>query len=552
MTAAAVFFVSAAALPAQEIHTGLPEKFDLRNLEGHSYVSQVKGQSGGTCWAHGTMAAVEGHLMMSGVWESLVSQGKESGPEPDMAEYHLDWWNGFNTFYNEDIYPDSSGLDVHYGGDYRVAAAYFSRGDGPVRDCDGQSFYTAPSLYEDTFHRFYVRDIEWYQAGRPGQDIAFLKQKIMDQGVMATCMSYNSAFIDTNYIHCQPGFSTSDPNHSVAIVGWDDTKPTRADEPGAWLVKNSWWYTWGHGGYFWMSYYDKWAGHHPEMGAVSFINVEPMKYDNVYYHDYHGWRDTLQTVSQGFNRFVARGDEQAEAVSFFTAADSVVYEARIFKDFSDNELLQEAAEKTGFIEFSGFHTVDLDESVSLAEGDTFYVYLFLSRGGHAIDRTSFVPVLLGSSAKDQDVISAAGPGESFIKSGALWEDLYDAYIPANSQWQYTANLCVKALTTNVTQTGIAGSVQPSGFVLNQNYPNPFNPSTTISYHVPSQCRVVLSVYSTLGRKVAVLVDGIQGPGTMSAAWNGMTDDGAPVSSGVYIYQLKTGSTVITKKMILTR
>jgi hypothetical protein len=92
-----------------------------------------------------------------------------------------------------------------------------------------------------------------------------------------------------------------------------------------------------------------------------------------------------------------------------------------------------------------------------------------------------------------------------------------------------------------------GSAVPASFTLGQNYPNPFNPTTQIEYSVPRAGRVLLKVYNTFGQEVATLFDGVQEAGNYVA-----TFDGAALASGVYLYQLRSGSVSITKKFVLMK
>jgi hypothetical protein len=104
-------------------------------------------------------------------------------------------------------------------------------------------------------------------------------------------------------------------------------------------------------------------------------------------------------------------------------------------------------------------------------------------------------------------------------------------------------------------TGIEGppvsveteSERPARVVLHQNYPNPFNPATVIRFYLDEPGDIQLSVYELSGRKIADVASGKYPQGYHSAPFNG-----SGLASGVYIYQLRTGSQVLTQKMTLLK
>ena len=93
---------------------------------------------------------------------------------------------------------------------------------------------------------------------------------------------------------------------------------------------------------------------------------------------------------------------------------------------------------------------------------------------------------------------------------------------------------------------------PDEFALRQNYPNPFNPTTTIGFDLSVATEVSLVVYDILGREVTRLVEGQMPAAYHRLTWNGLTSDGKPAPTGVYIARLVTPSHTESIKMVLLK
>ena len=103
----------------------------------------------------------------------------------------------------------------------------------------------------------------------------------------------------------------------------------------------------------------------------------------------------------------------------------------------------------------------------------------------------------------------------------------------------------------IAASGVDGLTElgdvPTDFTLAQNYPNPFNPTTQISYQLPVDSRVSIAVFDMLGRQVATLVDE-----QMAAGRHSVTFDAGNLSSGIYLYRLQAGNTVMTRKLTIMK
>ncbi len=93
---------------------------------------------------------------------------------------------------------------------------------------------------------------------------------------------------------------------------------------------------------------------------------------------------------------------------------------------------------------------------------------------------------------------------------------------------------------------------PLTFGLRQNYPNPFNAATRISFELPVQSKVALTIFNVLGERVRTLVNNSLESGSHSVIWDGKDATGTVCASGVYLYRLQVGELSDTKKLVVLR
>ncbi|MCK5145510.1 T9SS type A sorting domain-containing protein [bacterium] len=105
-------------------------------------------------------------------------------------------------------------------------------------------------------------------------------------------------------------------------------------------------------------------------------------------------------------------------------------------------------------------------------------------------------------------------------------------------------------------TGVDASspIIPDQHRLMANYPNPFNPETRIDFELGGQesVQAVLTVYNVLGQEIRTLLDALAAPGIHAVTWDGRNDQGEIVPSGLYFYKLRTGTSTLTRRMLLLK
>ncbi len=188
--------------------------------------------------------------------------------------------------------------------------------------------------------------------------------------------------------------------------------------------------------------------------------------------------------------------------------------------------------RIGFCFF--YHKTPLSTSWDLSGGDQ---YFYIDQRDTTSDWTEYWA--LSKSPVDAGGVSMRARYTSFPKGYSWFDDF--------------AIEKVEVLVTDIQEiTNHDNPSAPREYRLNQNYPNPFNPETIIEYEVLKPGKVKIEVFNITGQKVKTLVNKELSPGKYYIKWHGVNDSGTNVSSGTYIYSMKTENARLTKKMTIIR
>ena len=110
----------------------------------------------------------------------------------------------------------------------------------------------------------------------------------------------------------------------------------------------------------------------------------------------------------------------------------------------------------------------------------------------------------------------------------------------------------KLIETVARTTSSEVKVIPGKFELHQSFPNPFNPTTEIRFDLPEVSIVNLTIFNLMGQKIRTLSDAELNPGYHTLVWDGTSDNGSQVATGMYFYSLEWAGMKKVKSMTLLK
>ena len=378
----------------------------------------------GTCWSFSSIAALEYALV-------------KAGASRELSEWHLAYfaYNPINVFPSFTKSSVASGEHETFdqGGNFSIAQATMARGDlagGPVPRSSSTYGGALPSPSTNSVATISKALL----ADTANKDT--IKGLLNEYGVVAMSMMWEDSKCNNNtwsFRYVQSG--TTDTNHGVNIVGWDDTwsktKFPAGNQPstdGAWIVRNSWGTGWGDGGYFYMSYDTSIFS----IGVYSgFVGADA----KTYQYDMHGktgWAGYKNNTGWSSNIFTASADHLIKAVAFYTSGPGATYEIYVKKGVGSSPASGTLVfgPQSGTLGSPGYYRIDLNSPVSVGSGEKFAVIIKLVDSSN--NTLNFSHAINGYTDS-----ATATPGVGWVSGdGSYWQDA--------TTIASTASICLKA------------------------------------------------------------------------------------------------------------
>ena len=291
-------------------------------------------------------------------------------------------------------------------------------------------------------------------------DRKYIKQLIKEYGGVGMSYYDDNQYYDysTNSYYSTVSDNT---NHAISVVGWDDDKVTNSSNKGAWLVRNSWGSNeYSHFGYFWMSYDE--PSIYDRVYALDCVSDTGSSDDDFYDHNYqydlsaysqYGWigNGTSSTIA---NIFTATGTQLLKAVGVETQNPNINYTVNIYTDIANSSNPESGTLvriQTGSFTYQGFHTIKMDNPLTLTKGETFSVVIKLE----SMDGKSGAYYVMESKYN-------LGNAASWYCGGEKGQSFYYNYGWRDMVESMGGNVRIKAYTDDTDEIQIQKPSAPSG------------------------------------------------------------------------------------------
>ncbi len=346
----------------------IPARYDLRE---ENLLTPVRDQGRmGACWAFGIYGSLESVIL------------KAMGYETDFSENNL---QNSMLVYSPYAFRRWGEYIVEEGGYNLMSTGYLVSWLGAFpQDYDTYDELGKISPLLRTSNDIHIQDVMLMPHNPGDRESTNVKEAILKYGaVLAVLLSKSSADDGTPTGYFNENTSAEyipepeDSNHAVAVVGWDDNYPKenfmiQPPQDGAWIIKNSWGSDWGDGGFFYVSYYDQTICAYPDLLTEHFtipIVINTVPYTKNYQYDFSGmsYFESSEETLLYSNKFESTGDDLIAAVGTYFSDKGIEY--KVLVEVNDEDVYSQ----TGVSPFKGYHTIKLDNYVSVKEGDIFRV-----------------------------------------------------------------------------------------------------------------------------------------------------------------------------------